>query len=164
MTVTDGSIAFLKAYDDSVLNVLGGEVSGFFQVFDNATARIRGGTFNSPNGGALALSSIPVIISGGSFQVLVLGSSEGGSFIVQGNNFAIDGIPAAYGDYPFPSVLTTLTGTWESGEDFSVPISAPFTLEPPAASVPALPLLPALALAAVLLAIGAAQIRRQRAA
>jgi hypothetical protein len=108
---------------------------------------------------------VPVTVSGGSFSDSRLIAANAGSYILQGSNFALNGVPAAYGDYPdMGGAVATLTGTWESGEDFSVPITAPFTLEPPAASVPALPLLPALALAAVLLAIGAAQIRRQRAA
>jgi hypothetical protein len=85
------------------------------------------------------------------------------SYILEGTNFAIDGVPAEYGDYLNTS--GTITGTWASGEDFSVPISATFfRLAPPAVDVPALPMLPALTLAAMLLAIGASNIRRQRAA
>jgi hypothetical protein len=102
-----------------------------------------------------------VVVSSGSFTLL----NEFGparvtpSYILEGTNFAIDGVPAEYGDY-----LNT-SGTWASGEDFSVPISATFfRLAPPAVDVPALPMLPALTLAAMLLAIGASNIRRQRAA
>lgn len=166
LTVSDGSITLLKAFDDSFLTFSGGEVTLYLEAWGNATVRIQGGTVGRLGGGVTTSSSVPVTVSGGSFSNLGAFGSLGktGSYIFQGSNFALNGVSAAYGDYPFPSVLTTLTGTWESGEDFSVPISAPFTLEPPAASVPALPLLPALALAAVLLAIGAAQIRRQRAA
>ncbi len=169
-TVTDGTLFFVKAYDDSVLTFSGGWIRAYLEVWDNATVIIRGGTVGtpggSPEGDVFTVSTVPVTVSGGSFTGLraLNALPEGGGFLIQGNDFALNGVPADYGDYPRPETSTTLTGTWESGENFSVPIQSPFTLAPPVVAVPALPILPALGLAATLAAIGASRIRNRRAA
>jgi len=160
ITVTGGYIIVCKAFDDSTITLVDGEVGGYLEARDDATVVVRGGSVGIPgNHGVTTSSSVPVIVSGGSPEVL----DEFGaarvvpSYILEGTNFAINGVPADYGDYR--DTWGTITGTWASGESFSVLIYATyFRLAPPAVAVPALSMLPALGLAAALLAIGAASI------
>jgi hypothetical protein len=163
VAVTGGSITFLKAFDNTVLTFSGGQVVGYLEAWGNATVRILGGVVGTSDHGVTTCSSVPVTISGGSMGTLNTFNCfpNTGRYIIEGSNFAINGVPAAYGDY---QASGTLTGTWASGESFSTPVTARLTLAPPAALVPALQLLPSLGLAAALLAMGAAQVRRQRAA
>ena len=166
ITVNGGTINFLKALDSSIVLLVDGQIPLYAEAWHDASLRIRGGNVGSPGfGGVTTTSTVPVVISGGSFEFL----QESGlarvapSYILEGTNFAIDGAPAEYGDYFDTS--GTITGTWASGENFSVPINATFfRLAPPAVAVPALPLLPALTLAVMLFAIGASKTRRRRVA
>jgi hypothetical protein len=162
VTMTGGTIHFLKAFDNSVVTLIDGDVASYLEAWGDATVSIRGGTVSNANGGVTTNSSVPVTVSGGSISRL--SARQAGSYILEGSDFAVDGTPLPYGDYV--DVAGTITGTWASGENFSVPTYGLdfLTLAPPATpAVPALPILPSLVLAAALLAIGAVQIGRRRA-
>jgi hypothetical protein len=142
--------------------VLGGEVGGYIEAWNDAKVHIVGGSCCSVSTGVTSSSSESVIVSGGSLTEL----NEFGdarttpSYIVEANDFTLDGASVDYGDY-FTGGL--LAGAWESGESFSMPVSATwFRLAPPSVPVPTLSPWLAVALSAVLLAIAVVALRGRR--
>lgn len=164
--MTGGTITFaLKAFNNAEVIVLGGEVGGYIEAWNDAKVRIVGGSCCSVYSGVTSSSSESVIVSGGSLTEL----NEFGdarttpSYIVEGNDFTLDGAPVDYGDYFTGGVHTVLAGTWESGESFSTTVYATwFRLAPPSVSVPTLSPWLAVALSALLLAIAVAALRGRR--
>jgi len=158
--MTGGQVNYLKAFNNAEMIVLGGEVSVYIEAWNDAKVRIVGGS--CCGGGVTSSSSESVIVSGGSLTKLYeFGDPRTTlSYIVEGNDFTLDGVPVDYGDYFSGGANTVLAGTWESGESFSTTVSATwFRLAPPTVSVPTLSPWLAIVLGALLLAIGIAPLR-----
>jgi sulfatase modifying factor 1 len=134
VTLSGGSVGHLEAKDSSTVTLRGGEVGGYLIADDASSVVMSGGSVIRLQ----ASDTSSVILSGGSVRDFVVaeGSSRvtmrGGSvqgvytffgdlladdssrFTIIGTDFAVDGVPVAYG--PISATEGRLTGTLASGE------------------------------------------------
>ena len=122
----------VKAYDRSHVTMVGGEISGPFFGWDTAVIDISGGTLGS---WIQTFNNVEATISGGhisSFveawdysRVTISGGVIGGRIAairdslitLVGTNFAINGVPVAYGDFASAyGTMGVITGTLANGD------------------------------------------------
>ena len=133
-----GSIArFLTAYEDSIVNILGGSIGGYLTAFDRSQVGISGGSIGS---NLLLFDHSQVDFSGGSVgNDLIL--DDDGILTIHGSDFAVNGVPfgqfeftSIYGSYARYEPYRHLTGTLASGElignDFRIGHDAKIILIP----------------------------------
>lgn len=114
-----------QVYDNSQVNISGETtIRGGLFVFDNSRVNISGGTMEpDTNRGLYVYDNSQVNISGGhmgpcSKDICI----NGGVVSIYGSDFAVNGIPIAYGEYyysDFSGAVIRLTGTLASGETFN---------------------------------------------
>jgi len=143
--------AWLDAYEDSRINILGGQVSGSVHAYGRSNVTMTGGEIGGPfygrdnaiidiSGGELGswlqtFNDVEATISGGQIslfveawdnsRITISGGVIGGRIAavrdslitIVGTNFAINGVPVAYGDFAREyGIIGVITGTLANGD------------------------------------------------
>jgi hypothetical protein len=114
VTVVGGEISGpFFGWDTAVIDISGGKLGAWFQTFDNVEATISGGEISSF---VEAWDYSRVTISGGTIGGRIAAIRDGLITLV-GRDFAINGVPVAYGDFASAYGTTgVITGTLANGD------------------------------------------------
>ncbi len=120
ITVTDGTFNDdFQLFDEASAIIYGGTIHGDIELLDDSYLEILGGTFVED----LEVDSMAVI-RGGSFlmQGIEYGlATAGGTIVLDGSGFALDGAPVDFGD--LAALSGNLTGTLADGTALDVTVN-----------------------------------------